>query len=381
MTFFLDTPLVVQLLGLEGAAKESATSTLVNLLKQLAAKVAVFQHTVIEINRTICGAALYLDRPDGVGGIVTEARRTGKTPSDLRLIAANLENGLKDAGVEVIKTPRHQKESEISVEAFENVMGDSFTHRNPKAKEHDVECVRAIYTLRAGTAPGMLERSIAAFVTSNGAFAKAAYEYGQRFEESQEVSSVITDFSLANMAWLKNPMGAISLPIMEVMSYAYAALQPTQPLMEKFLKEIEKLEESGLVTASQHQLFRSSQFAQDELVRLTLGNDEAITPELVSESLKRVVDEILGEEAKKFQDEEKAHLATQEMLAKELYEKSKVQSALYWKNHGLAVLIADVVAWVITIVLIVAFIGSYFVVNTSYSWLGYVLALEAVSKP
>ena len=141
--------------------------------------------------------------------------------------------------------------------------------------------VRSIYVLREGTSPKIVERSKAVLVTSNAGFSQAAFQYGQRHEASREVSSVITDFSLANMAWLKAPLGAPAVPMTELLAFSYAALQPSMELFEKYLSEIEKLEKQGKITARDHQLLRSSQLAQAELMNLTLGEEDALTEQTV----------------------------------------------------------------------------------------------------
>ena len=99
---------------------------------------------------------------------------------------------------------------------------------------------------------------------------------------------MITDFSLANMAWLKAPLGAPAVPMTELLAFSYAALEPPMGLWEKYLSEIDKLTEQGKITARDHQLLRSSWLASEELVNLTLGEEDALTEQTITETLKRV---------------------------------------------------------------------------------------------
>lgn len=94
--------------------------------------------------------------------------------------------------------------------------------------------MRSIYVQRRGKSADTLENSLAVLVTNNSKLAQMAYEY-EKSNEGLGVSSVITDFSLANMAWLKGPMKASLLPKVEVIAFAYAALQPTKTLLDKYL--------------------------------------------------------------------------------------------------------------------------------------------------
>jgi len=347
VTFYLDTPLLIRYLGLEGQHKEAAIKELIRLLRNLGGAVATFSHTRDELERVVRGAANHVDAWDGRGAIIMEARRSGKTKSDLLLLAGEIDDKLEEADIEVIPTPPYTARFQIDEKVFERVLDDEVSYFNPRAKEYDINSLRSIYVIRRGTAPQTLEKSRAVLVTSNSGFARAAFQYGQEYEESREVSAVITDFSLANMAWLKAPMGAPSLPITEVLAFSYAALQPTKELLDKYLREIDKLQKQGTISERDHQLLRSTTLAQDELMRLTLGDEEALTQETVTETLRRVSSEIKKEESERLAAEQEAHRKTQEQLAAERDKKRRLQERLYWRCHRNA----RFCAWFLSVIL------------------------------
>ena len=261
-----------------------------------------------------------------------DARRSGTTRSDLLVLAGQIDDKLKDARIDVLSTPQYNKDFQIDETAFEKALGDEVSYLNPRAKEHDVNSVRSIYVLRASISPTIVERSKATLVTSNAGFSRAAFQYGQRHEASREVSSVITDFSLANMAWLKAPLGAPAVPMTELLAFSYAALQPSKELLEKYLSEIENLEKQGKITERDHQLLRSSQLAQAELMNLTLGEEDALTEQTVTETLKRVTEEIKKEESNKY----------------------RIQERLYWRCQRRA----TVCAWCASTIIVVLLTGG-----------------------
>lgn len=345
VTFYLDTPLLVRRLGLEGKPKQAAVTNLVRLLRSLGATVATFSHSRDELESVIAGAAQHVDSRDGRGAIVTEARRRGTTKSDLLLLAGQIDDKLKDARIDVRGTPRYIEDFQIDETAFENVLGDEVSYFNPRAKEHDINSVRSIYVLREGTSAPILERAKAALVTSNAGFSRAAFQYGRRHAVSREVSSVITDFSLANMAWLKAPLGAPAVPMTELLAFSYAALEPSMKLWEKYLSEIDKLAEQGNLTARDHQLLRSSQLVPEELMNLTLGEEDALTEQTIAETLRRVTDEIRREESDKYTRERAAHQKTQRAFATQRTIGERVQERLYWRCRRRA----TVSAWCVSI--------------------------------
>ena len=65
---------------------------------------------------------------------------------------------------------------------------------------------------------------------------------------------MITDFTLANTAWLKAPMGAPAVPTTQLLAFSYAALEPSTEFLGKYLKEIDRLEAQGTITERDHQL-------------------------------------------------------------------------------------------------------------------------------
>ena len=142
---------------------------------------------------------------------------------------------------------------------------------------------------------------------------------------------MITDFSLANMAWLKAPLGAPAVPMTEVLAFSYAALEPSAELFQKYLREIDKLEKHGKITARDHQLLRSSQLVRGELMNLTLGEESALTEQTVTEVLTRVTEEIKKEGSDKYKKEQAAHRETRKQLADEHARKKDAQERLYWR--------------------------------------------------
>lgn len=329
VTFYLDTPLLIHQLGLEGSGKKAAVDELTRLLRELGGEIAIFSHSREELDHVLYGAAQYVDAPDGKGGIVIEARRVGTTKSDLLLLREGVGDWLAAQNVEVRRTPNYDRAFQIDEKAFENILDDEASHYNERAMAYDINSARSIYALRKGIPSPTIERSRAILVTSNTAFAKAAWQYGQTEEASRDVSSVIADFSLANVAWLKMPMGSSSLPAAEVMAYSYAAVQPSAAFMDKCLKEIDKLVARGTVSERDHQLLRSSASTYDSLMDLTLGDETALTDESILQTLERVTEQIQGEKAVEISAERTAHEKTRAELAESAIEVRRLRDRLY----------------------------------------------------
>ena len=186
--FYLDTPLLIQRMGLEGMAKQRAVKELIELLKNLEGKIFTFSHSREELYNVLRGAAEYLDTPNGRGAIITEARRQGTTKSDLLLLAEKIDSELDDADIGIKSTPHYISDFQIDETAFEDILDDEVSYHNPRAKQYDINSVRSIYVLRGKKQPLSLEKSSAILVTNNSAFARAAWNYGNEHELSHNVS-------------------------------------------------------------------------------------------------------------------------------------------------------------------------------------------------
>ena len=361
VTFYFDTPLLVQILGTEGESRQSASCELIALINKLGGRVATFSHSYQELQNVLRGAADHVDSTDGRGLIVREARKLGTTRADLLLLAASIDDKLRKAGIDVEVTPRYIEDFQIDETVFEQVLEDEVNYHNPRAKEYDINSVRSIYTIRGNRFAPSLEKARAIFVTSNAAFAKAAWEYGQQYESAQDVSAVISDFSLANVAWLKAPMGAPSIPKTQLLALSYAALEPSNALLSKYLTEVDRLEKKGIITERDHQLLRSSHLVYDELMRLTLGDDASLTEETVTQTLERVSNEIKKEESKELTEEQEKHQRTLEELDSQTVRNEKIRGNIYWRCRRNA----RVLAW-----LFLAPIGLILVVGLLVAGIG-----------
>ena len=297
--FYLDTPLIIRAIGADSEAGKAAILELISLLRRLGGRIAVFSHSIDEVRRVLIAAAEHVGH---LGAsmpsmpIVIEARKNGTTRSDLLLLIESLEDTLASQNIEIMATPLYVEEFQIDEIEFKNKLTQIVRYSNPRAADYDVNSVRSIYTIRGKKTIHSIERCRAILVTSNTLFARAAWIYGQDQVPAIDVSSVITDSSLANTAWLKAPMDAPALPKTQVLGFAYAALRPSTELLDKYMKEIERLEELGEITERDHQLLRSSSLVYDELTDLTLGDDSELTDETIMKTLEHVIGDIKKEE-------------------------------------------------------------------------------------
>ncbi len=357
VTFYFDTPLVLGLLGLHGEHQKQATDSLLRLLNNLEAKTAVFEHTAQEVYRVIEWAENNIEKPDSYNAtIIKEMRWLHKKKSDLRLIRLKLNDHFGRLGLVRHRNPPHDRQSQINEADLQSTLSKTVKYSTERAAACDINSIRNIYALRKGMSPCRLEDSVAVLVTSNTALARAAYQFGQSWEEMREVSSVITDFSLANVAWLKAPLGAPELPEREVLAMCYAAMEPRTELWNKYLDEIDRLKEQGNITAQDHELLRVSLRANDELMDLTLGSEAAFDGSTVSTILQRVKADLVKEQADILDAEQQSHEQTRRERDELINRNQNIQARIFWVSRSAAKWMTRILfAMMVTVIVV----GSY----------------------
>ena len=173
----------------------------------------------------------------------------------------------------------------------------------------------------------------------------------------REVSPVIADGTLANIAWLKAPLGAPALPELEVLAACYAGMQPDAPMWTKYLAEIDKLKAQGKVTPDEHQLLRFSLKARGELMSKTVGDPGAVSPKTVEEIAASVKASLVEDRDRQLaSNEEQLARAAQELVqAKSDAEKYRRRSSERQKKaFWIAEAIAKSLSWALYGVLAIA---------------------------
>lgn len=354
LTCYLDTPVVLNLLGLHGKANETAAVELVDLTKALGGSVAIFHHTLEETLGVIRFAISHFQDLRVSNRVLRELRAANKSKSDLVLMEGGLEDILKSRGVRVFDTPPYTNALQIDERAFRDALADEIDHLGAQALNFDVNSVRSVYVKRNGVSPSRLEDAVAVLVTSNSTFSRVAFEEGKKHNSAREVSPVITDYSLANIAWLKAPLKNPTLPERETLALCYAALEPSRALVEKYVKTMDELRSSGKISENDHAILRASSIAEAQMMDMTLGDDKALTQQRVVEILARAKATLLTEVTNQHRDvlgEKEADLAAmKEHLAQVASEKENarrdaeaVRAAVEMRSKKLAKIVFSVV--------------------------------------
>jgi hypothetical protein len=182
---------------------------------------------------------------------------------------------------------------------------------------HDVDCISAVAQLRRGLSTPEVETCRALFITANADLARESRVFFQADAPDGSAALCITDYSLGNLLWLKNPTKAPDLPQKLILADAYAAMQPPDALWKGYLAEIARLEQQGRISSDEYFTLRHNLTAKRTLMELTAGEAAAFTEGTVVEVL-RVAKEHLRADLEEQLQQERRKLREVEQRASSL---------------------------------------------------------------
>ncbi|MBI1191424.1 MAG: hypothetical protein GC200_12185 [Tepidisphaera sp.] len=298
VTFYFDTPCLVPLVVQPDPIESRASNELLALIQGLRGKVAVFAHTFEELNSVLQGVLSNLENPRAEGALVRDLRRAHLKAGDVAMRVAGAEQRLNELGFSIQPTPEYVQSYQIDESKLEAAFDECGLHyKHERAKDHDVNSIRSIYVIRKAKKYARLEDSLAVLVTNNAALARSAQKFGRLHEGQEALTSVVTDYALANVAWLKRPASKSTMPERELLAASVALMEPSEKFWRHFLKSVDEIERSGKYDPDILAVLRATPLAERELMELTLGSEDLLTDSRIDAVVERVKARLRDESA------------------------------------------------------------------------------------
>jgi hypothetical protein len=271
LTVYFDTGFLLEALGLKGAAAGLAAREALDLLRDTGAELAAFDKTVMEIRRIL---RVYEDRlatADGITSLyptdVTRYVLTHHlTPSDIREIISLLEVSLQGLGLSLRKVPPHDRRYTLDEARLTQLIKRPLESDLHQRVVHDVDCIAAVLTLRAGHSTTTHDDARAVFATTTGLLVTHVREWYDACGESG-VCPVIHQLALSNIAWLKKPASASKLKLHELIALCVSALTPPRRVWDLFCRHLRQLRDSGRLSSDETVAIVASELTDDLLAR------------------------------------------------------------------------------------------------------------------
>ena len=302
LQIYLDTPFLIDLIGLARAPENEAATELVTVLRSLGAELTCFEHTLYETQGVLRSAAIQLESLAGRSPssrlyppIVRHCLESNLRSSDLAVKVDTLASDLADMRIEVIESPPHSAELTVDEEELDAVLEAQVQYRNENARRRDLQSLTGIYRLRSGKTKRRLESAKAIFATPNASLVRGSQIFFQETPRGDRVPVCALDSELATVAWIKRPAAAPDLLRKQLIADCYSANDPNETLWSKYLDEIDRLVDAGTFTDNDYYVLRFSVEASRALMDETLGDADRLTAESLQSILAETRQKMRGE--------------------------------------------------------------------------------------
>ena len=317
-----DSILVRQALGYEGPAMSALMRETLNVLRACGVQCLVLDKTLHEINRILNMYEVRLATDKGRSTLRTDPMSrhfltSRYSPSDVREMAALLEQEVVGLGFKVMQAPKHVAEFTGGESSLAKRLSDPATKDELEPRVvHDVDCVASVLTLRRGHRSSTLEDAQVVFVTSSPLVIRTIRTWWAEDEHENGIEPVVHIRALTNLAWLKKPSLCSDFKIRELVALCTAALRPDQKTWERFLRHLHKLEQSKKISSDEVMTILVSAMSDQLLAETVLGDDsedvdaatlddivERVTTAYADEAIKRI-EVVRSEYERKLEDEQ-----------------------------------------------------------------------------
>lgn len=370
LNIYIDTPLILSLIGYNGDFKQKAFSELLSILREENANLFILDTTRIEVNSILEDCRIWLDKGnydiDKASKVLRFCHKNGITASDVESQILRLDTTLENSGINPATVPNHNDSREYQIDddslkqtiinTYKNIINDYYLDNSKHSTiNRDVSVLSGIYRFRKGHKPRTIKDSKDIFITSNTALAFASRvfetkENGHHFT----IPTCLTDVFIGTIIWLQSPQKVESLNEKKFIADCYSFVQPSDALIKAYVAEIDKLKSQKHINQDEYYLLRTHRASLNLLEAKTMGDPEAFNGESIDEILDNIVKSIKGKEAEKLEEEQSKHQKTKQELDNETQKHARLESNIDKKATRISLIIGHCIFYLLTFIFAVA---------------------------
>jgi hypothetical protein len=358
---YFDTPFLIFALGYAGDERRNPCTELLNLCYRSGADLGCFRHTVSEIRGILSACASKLRNgcfSDGYGETVEYFIQKKLTGSDIEIFSQRIEEDLLSLRIKVIDSPSFELNYSIDENKFEEELKKNINYRNQQALQRDINSISSIVQLRKGNEYDHLENCKALFITTNVALAYTVINFF-RTDYPNSFPFCLSDYEFTTLIWLKDPQKAPDLPLKRIIADSYASMQPSEKLWEKYIQEIDRIEQLGVFNPDDIFLLRYSLEAKSALMFKTYGDEDSVSNVTVAEILDIIRDKIKGDLKSEIEKERnlrnQAETRSDGFIQKEINRVKKLETRAFKISNRVVIILKGIS----TLLLIIGFSYSF----------------------
>lgn len=256
ITLYLDTPIILGILGYSGHSKEVALREFLELIQSLQINIKIFDITQDEIQKLLHTWGIDLERKNYTkfnSKTLELLRAKGIDKARLETESALLEKSLNKLGINVDSQFKWEEQYNCDFAALERTLIKKGFENNLR---HDINCAARTFNLRAGRRASTLNDKLDLFVTLNASFERLANSHLINELPSGSIPVVISERLLSTVLWLKNPNIYKNLPSKILLANAYSSIYSDDKFWQSFVTRLEQIKKRGEITEDDFLLVR-----------------------------------------------------------------------------------------------------------------------------
>ncbi len=290
VTFFLDTRILLGFLGYKTEQENSSVQEMVKSLQRHGAKLACFTYNEDEVYNILEAYKQALIKGSRKSYYTLEYFDAQEYSSSLVDIAQRqFKDKLKESDISSFTPKQVLSDAGIGT-SCQGLLDDSAIQTlllkiNPDYKlsslPDDLAAINTVSRIRRGERLPNIEKCKAVFATTNTTLVFATRQYMKQYSLDYGFPLIISGSDLCVLAWLKDFEQDNNLPQMRLLENVLAAITPNIDLMDTYFSILNNMEEMGSISSDEVALLRVDLFARNELMELTRGEKERLTPAVI----------------------------------------------------------------------------------------------------
>ena len=300
---YMDSPVIFNLIGLNGESNLKLSQELISNLKKNGAKIKIFHTNYKEVVSTLSDAIRRLETKEyeisHCSRIMRTAIREGYTSQQIQMKYTQLDAILAKMEIPIVHSPELSAKERLyqideallqqNIENLYSVEGKKIPYYKIDTISRDVESISNIFKLRKQHIANSLKNSKAIFLTSNEMLAYAA----KKFEKSEwrygsTIPVCLTDIFLSTILWANYPAPNDNLNIKQLISECYYITDLDNRVLVKFYEDVDRMHNENAFTDEQYYLLRASKLTYSLLEKKTLNDIEEYTDKTPGEILQDI---------------------------------------------------------------------------------------------
>lgn len=332
---FLDTPVVLQVLGFCGEYLEKEYKFLVSSWIKQGANVYIFRHTLLEIDEVLQTAERYVESIDvdisRSSKVLLYFRELRYKRSDVRQIIVKLSDLIKNNQISIyedveIDDRYSENEEEIKSSIIEQYQKNRRYERDYESAtfiDYDVKSIWNTYMLRKDNQVRKISESKALFITNNRGIIAAVNNYHNKYYKFS-LSPVIRDTYIGMLVVANNLNTTTDYVSRNLIAICSSAYKPTTAIKQSYIKEVTELRKKSSITEDDYILLKNYPEVSDLLSQKTLGFTEDLSDTVIFEVLGSIKIKMIEHEKTTMQEE----LKSKDLKNSKDLEEVRIQSTL-----------------------------------------------------